>query len=163
MRFIKLGIISIVFFAVFHTILSFFFPSHIRISKATDIPAEKDSLMMNLSNPVYWKKWYPGADSANVIPNGIRTGDERSLVVTGITDSTVTIASGGPGAKEGAGGWNIFPGSSPGVYTVQWYMDFSLRWYPWEKFSGLLLEKRYGPMMEKGLEKLKALLSEGTS
>jgi hypothetical protein len=34
-------------------------------------------------------------------------------------------------------------------------MDFKLRWYPWEKFSSLLLEKRYGPVMEQGLAKLK--------
>jgi hypothetical protein len=37
-------------------------------------------------------------------------------------------------------------------------MDFHLGWLPWNKFSGLLLEKRYGPRMEQGLTKLKSLL-----
>jgi hypothetical protein len=39
-------------------------------------------------------------------------------------------------------------------------MDFRLRWYPWEKFSSLLLEKRYGPMLENGLDNLKKLMEK---
>ena len=42
--------------------------------------------------------------------------------------------------------------------TLQWYMDFHLHWYPWEKFSSLMLEKQFGPDMESGLENLKSLL-----
>jgi hypothetical protein len=37
-------------------------------------------------------------------------------------------------------------------------MDFHLRWYPWEKFASLLLEKSYGPRMEQGLATLKRLV-----
>jgi hypothetical protein len=36
-------------------------------------------------------------------------------------------------------------------------MDFHLRWYPWEKFGSLLLEKSYGTKMEMGLMSLKKL------
>ncbi len=160
MRIIKLGIISLVFFAIFLTILSLFFPSHVRISKAIDIRTGKDSLMTYLIHPANWQKWYPGADTSDLIPNGIRTRDGKELSVVGITDSTVTAINSGKGIKESSSGWNIFPGGRPDTYTVQWYMDIHLRWYPWEKFSGLLLEKRYGPAMEKGLEKLKALLEK---
>ncbi|HEU4861369.1 MAG TPA: hypothetical protein VFT15_16100, partial [Chitinophagaceae bacterium] len=44
--------------------------------------------------------------------------------------------------------------------TLQWYMDFKLRWYPWEKFKSLFFENIYGFQMERGLENLKQL-SEG--
>jgi len=39
-------------------------------------------------------------------------------------------------------------------------MDFHLKWYPWEKFSSMLLENRYGPMMEQGLAKLKKVVEK---
>jgi hypothetical protein len=160
MRVIKLGIISVIFFAIFLTLLSFLFPSHVRISKAIDIRTGKDSLIGQLGDPANWQKWYPGADTADLIPNGIRTHDGKELIVDGITDSTVTTLIRSGGTKKSKSGWNIFPGGTPDTYTVQWYMDIHLRWSPWEKFSGLLMEKRYGPMMEKGLDNLKALLEK---
>lgn len=158
MRVIKLGIISLVFFTIFLTVFSFFFPSHIRISKAIDIRTEKDSLKLYLGQPAYWQKWYPGADSGKLIKNGIRTNDGKELMIAGQTDSSINLVSNS--GKTSKSGWNIFPGGTPDTYTVQWYTDIHLRWYPWEKFSGLLMEKRYGPMMEKGLDNLKALLEK---
>lgn len=163
MRIVKLAIISIIFFSILITGISLFFPSHIRISKAMDITASKDSLMNRIADVTKWKSWYPGADtSAYFVEDGkikgIRTGNDQALLIREINDSAVLTKNVGTHSKSGSSGWNIFPGSSPNSFTVQWYMDFRLRWYPWEKFSSLLLEKRYGPMMEKGLERLKALL-----
>ncbi len=165
MRIIKLGLISFVAFAFLITGISLFFPFHVRISKAIDIRAGKDSLMSNIGDVTNWKKWYPGADtSAYYIVagkiKGITTGNNQALLMKEINDSAVLAVNVGPNSKKGESGWNIFPGRIPNSFTVQWYMDFHLRWYPWEKFSSLLLEKRYGPMMERGLERLKAMLEK---
>lgn len=162
---IKLGVISFIVFALLITGISLFIPSRIRISKATDINASRDSVLGQLNNPINWKRWYPGADTAIFYEvagqvKGISTGKQQALIVAGANDSTVTTAMLGPGTKKGGSGWNIYDGSTPNTVTVQWYMDIHLRWYPWEKFSSLLLEKRYGPMMEQGLEKLKNLLEK---
>jgi len=46
------------------------------------------------------------------------------------------------------------PGDS---LTLQWYMDFKLKWYPWEKFRSLFYENIYGVQMEQGLHNLKEL------
>jgi hypothetical protein len=165
MGIIKLGIISIVFFALLITGISLFFPSHIHISRATTINANKDSIFVQLNNPVNWKKWYPGADTLPLLiieskVKGIVTGSMHGLMIKEVNDSAVLTMNVGPNSKEGESGWNIFPGQTPNSFTVQWYMDSHLRWYPWEKFSSLLLEKRYGPVMEQGLEKLKKLLEK---
>ena len=165
MHIIKLAIISFVFFFLLITGISLFIPSHISISKAIDIRTEKDSLMVQLSNAVNWKKWYPGADTSDFFIAdgkilGILSGDLKGLIITETTDSSVSTANAGPNSKKGESGWNIFAGTAPDIFTVQWHMDFHFRWYPWEKFSGLLLEKRYGPVMEKGLSNLKALLEK---
>lgn len=41
--------------------------------------------------------------------------------------------------------------------TLQWYMQFKLRWYPWEKFKSLFYENIYGVQMEQGLANLKEI------
>jgi len=165
LRIIKLGFISLIVFSLIITGFSLFIPSHIRISKAIDINAPQDSVMNQLANAANWKKWYPGADtSAFFIEDGaikgIQTTESAGLIITGTTDSTVTAVITGNNTKKGESGWNLFDAGRPNTVTVQWYMDFHLRWYPWEKFSSLLLEKRYGPVMETGLDKLKNLLEK---
>ena len=149
MRVIKLGLISLVVFSLLITFISFLFPSHVRISKAIDIKAETKVVMEQLRDTSKWKNWYPGADSAAVLP-----------FITAVTDTTVLANSTMMKGRKGITGWNVFEAAIPNTVTVQWYMDFHLRWYPWEKFSSLLLEKRFGLMMEQGLEKLKALLEK---
>lgn len=163
MGIIKLGVISLIFFAFLITGISFFFPSHIYISRAAEIRVERDSVLVKLNNPANWKQWYPGADTAEIIIKegkaiGFNTGELQGLVIVNSTDSSVATANTGFAAKKANSGWNIFDGSIPNSVTVQWYMDIRLHWYPWEKFSSILLEKRYGPMMEQGLDKLKKLL-----
>lgn len=148
LKIIKLGLISIVFFAVMITLISLFFPSRVRISKAIDINTSRENLMKQLGDTASWKNWYPGADSAEILPQ-----------IISITDSTVVANSIMQNGRKGVTGWNIYESGIPNTLTLQWYMDFKLRWYPWEKFSGLLFEKRYGPLMEKGLEQLKTFLS----
>lgn len=165
MRIIKLGIISIIFFAFFLTGISLFFPSHIRISKAIDIKTEKDSILSLITNAENWKKWYPGADTADLAITdgqikGSGTSEMQGLKITDVTDSSVRIENTGSKSKKGVMQLNIFPSAVPNTLTIQWYRDFHLRWYPWEKFSGLLLEKRYGPVLEKGLENLKRILEK---
>ena len=165
MRVVKLGIISIIFFSILITGISLFFPSHVHISKAIDIRTSKDSLMSRITDVTKWKSWYPGADTATYFVEqgkikGIATGNDQALVIREMNDSAVLTMNVGTHLKSAGSGWNIFPGSFPNSFTVQWYMNFRLRWYPWEKFSSLLLEKRYGPVMEQGLERLKALLEK---
>ncbi|MEO6613003.1 MAG: SRPBCC family protein [Chitinophagaceae bacterium] len=166
MRVIKLGIISLIFFSLVLTGISLFFPSHVRISKAIDINSSKDTVLLQLKDPANWKKWYPGADTMELYMEegkvrGLRPDSLQGVMsITGSSDSSVTAITSGPGVRETVTGWNLYPSPSPHTVTIQWYMDFHLRWYPWEKFSSLLLEKRYGPLMEKGLSNLKALLEK---
>ena len=163
MRIIKLAFISAIVFFLIITGISLFIPSHIRISKAIDINAGKEALADQLRNAANWKNWYPGADSASLFimngeTKGITTKNQQSLIIKEVNDSAVVVETKGTNNKTSYMGWNFFEASIPNAVTVQWYMDFHLRWYPWEKFSGLMFEKRYGPLMEQGLKKLKTEL-----
>lgn len=166
MRVIKLGIISVIFFSLLITGISLFFPSHVRISKAIDINAPRDTVLGQIKDAANWKKWYPGADTMALFivfdkANGLMLNKEQGVLsITGSTDSSVLASTNGPGTRQAVTGWILYPSATPATVTVQWYMDFHLGWYPWEKFSSLLLEKRYGPVMEKGLGNLKSLLEK---
>ena len=67
MRVVKLAILSFIFLFLLVTVISLFIPSHIRISKATDINNTKDVVMGFITDPLKWKEWYPGADSLNIL------------------------------------------------------------------------------------------------
>jgi hypothetical protein len=166
LRIIKLGIISLIVFSLLITGISLFFPSHVRISKATDIQTNRDSLLRQVADISNWKNWYPGADTMQLLMEGgtikgLQVDSSQGLIrLLTVNDSAITAISSGPAVRNAESGWNFFDGSRPNTVTIQWYMDFHLSWYPWEKFSSLLLEKRYGPMMEKGLDQLKKLLEK---
>lgn len=160
MQVIKLGIISLVVFFLLVTGISLFIPSHIRISKAIDIAANKDKALQQVGNAENWKNWFPGADTMQQLlvegkVEGIITKGQHGIIIDYRSDSLITAINAGPVAREGGMGWNIIQNGNQPVVTVQWYMDFYFSWYPWEKFSSLLLEKRYGVLMDQGLEKLK--------
>lgn len=166
MGIIKLGLVSLLVFILLITGISLFFPSHIRISKAIDIRNTKDSVLIEIGRASHWKNWFPGADSlapyvVHADTTGLLINEKQALLVTEVTDNSVLAAFTGPGAKRGTSGWNILADPAGNFVTVQWYMDFRLRWYPWEKFSSMLLEKRYGPLMEKGLDQLKRYMEKG--
>jgi hypothetical protein len=161
MKYIKLAFISIIVFAVVVTLVSLLFPSNVRISKAIDVRSSPDTLHAYLADPAKWQGWFPGADTLEPVSLmqkviGYRVNDQGAMIrITGRNDSAIQVTTSGRGVKDGIQGWNILPGAVPGQTTVQWYMDFHLRWYPWEKFSSIMFEKRYGPMLEQGLERLK--------
>ena len=147
MKYIKLALISLIFFALLLTGISLLFPSHVRISKAVDINASKEQVLMQLKDTTNWKNWYPGADS--LLPSVDLTFSDLLVKFQQIREG-----------KKAEEGWNIIQTERPNITTVQWYMDIRLNWYPWEKFSSIMLENRYGPFMEKGLAGLKVYLEK---
>lgn len=163
MRIIKLLLLSLFSLAFVVTLISFFLPSHIRISRTVLIGAGKEVVMQELTDPVKWKDWYPGADS---LPLYYEAGKIKGLVVkkdpgliliiNGIKENEVSaFYDRGKNKKELHTTWRVFPEIDTNYVTVQWYVDFQMNWYPWEKFSSLIYLKYYGSQMESGLANLK--------
>jgi hypothetical protein len=58
--------------------------------------------------------------------------------------------------KNSNGDFILLPGEH---YTVvQWYFDFHLDWYPWQKFQSIIYDKQLGPYMEASLQNLKQVI-----
>jgi len=168
MRIIKLGLISFILFVLLVTAISLLFPSHIRISKAINIKADKAAVMAQIKDPANWRNWYPGLDSAKLYHEG---GEVKGVFVdysdsthptyikiASIKDDEVTAKFVPRSLRPVDHGWKMIGDANADSITLQWYIDFHLRWYPWEKFSSLLLEKSQGTKMEEGLTRLKNLV-----
>ena len=168
MHYIKLALISFIILFLVVTGISLFIPSHIRISKAINIKAEKDSIMAQIREPVRWKNWYPGIDTVRFF---YEAGEVKGLIldkkdsahpvylaITKVEADEITAQFVSTKMRPVVNGWKAISYPTTDSITVQWYMDFHLRWYPWEKFRSLLLEGAYGSKMERGLTNLRSVV-----
>ena len=151
MRIIKLGFISFFVLFVILTLFSLMFPSQIRISRATNLPNQRDGIFVLLKNEEAWHPAYLDSATSLQMRNLKKTTIEQ-------TDSTFVYTLQQPGRKKVNSGWKIYGTPASDSLTLQWYMDFNLSWYPWEKFSSLFYENTYGRMMERGLYNFKQRL-----
>lgn len=166
MRLIKLAILSFIILFLLVTVISLFIPSNIRISKATNIAADDTLAFSNIKNLSNWRNWHPALKG--IPENEISVLNDSGIKVKGTTivitakknDEFVTkmVANEGQPVVSGFKTISHQQGDSS---TLQWYMDFRLRWYPWEKFRSLFYENIYGIQMEQGLANLKELSQAG--
>ena len=162
MRVIKLAILSFIILFLLITIISLFIPGNIRISKATNIAADDKIVYTYIETLPQWKQWYPSLK--NIPENEFHVLKDSSISIRG---TTIRITE----RKEGElvtemktdkgrpviSGFKMIRHQQGDSSTLQWYMDFKLRWYPWEKFKSLFYENIYGVQMEQGLNNLKQL------
>ncbi|MFD2919660.1 SRPBCC family protein [Terrimonas rubra] len=165
MKVIKLALISFLVLFLLVTAITFFIPSKIRISRAVNIKAESGTIIAQLNDIRNWKNWYPGFDTLSLnkpLEEGgkVTFAEVRGSQIALIQDSATHISAtfNKPDAQKMNMGWQVISHEGSDLVTVQWYIDFKLKWYPWEKFSSLSFEARYGSMLENGLAALKNFL-----
>ncbi|RYY90244.1 MAG: hypothetical protein EOO15_03290 [Chitinophagaceae bacterium] len=71
------------------------------------------------------------------------------------SDSLARVTLTHPGVRDLHNSFQLHRFEGADSLTLQWYIDFKLKWYPWEKFSSLFFENSYGNMMQTGLERMK--------
>ncbi len=160
MRLVKLGLISIVVLFVVIFCISLLIPSQVRISRAINITAPKDSLTHYLCDLRQWPKWntlITNQELTNPLySNNAFTSDRLQVrLKQAEADTITTIWRQGTG-RETSSGFNLHTAGN--TIVVQWYFDFQLNWYPWEKFGSIIFDKQLGPPMEQSLGELKKKL-----
>jgi hypothetical protein len=149
LRLIKLALISVFFLFLLWTGISLLIPSRVRISRATNIDAPPQRLLALVNDSSQWRTWHPWFADSNTTASSVRfIYQERS-------DTQTIVLLQHPGVRDLQQAFRIYRLGGSDSITVQWYSDFHLRWYPWEKFSSLFFEQTYGSMMETGIRNLK--------
>ena len=153
MRFIKLALISFILFFLLFTLISLLFPSQIRISKAINVGAGKYDIRNVIIDTVQWKRWHPMFKNSS-------EQSMQNIAVTPVSqnDSLIVKKTSGRSGRTVTNGWQIYTHQGTDSLTLQWYMDFNLQWYPWQKFGSLFYEATYGSMMQQGLADIKTIV-----
>src|SRR5215211_4593178 len=152
-RLIKLAIISFIVLFLVVTAISLLIPSHIRISKAINIGGhQKASIFAQIIDTGRWQNWHP-VFMTNPLP--VKTASIYRILQSA-TDLEIVYQLRQDHHKQVTNGWKIYSYTTTDSLTLQWFMDFEVPWYPWQKFGSLFYENTYGVMMEQGLSHLKA-------
>lgn len=160
MRILKLFLISVVVLFLILTAFSSLLPSKVRVSRAIDIADSSQLIRQKLHDLKAWEEWN---EYVIALSNKVSTSDRISspqLSVSIIHTSRELIET-----KWKQKNGKSFPATfrlidHGAVTTVQWYFEFAIKWYPWEKFGSIIYDKQLGPPMEKSLKNLKRLLEK---
>ena len=150
------------------TLVSLLMPSRIMTAKTVMINSDDSSIMAAIEDLQQWKNWHPvfmdeqagvkipgPSAGANAYAVWETNGKENKLQITNSTPGQVTLSLQRPGENEVI---NLFSlatiKDSPGI-QVEWRTTTTLKWYPWEKFSGIFYDKMTGPGYEAALQSLK--------
>ena len=154
---------------IFITILSLFIPSKLLVTRAVVINARVDKVFGAVSNLQNWKRWQPVFinDSASISfktdANGISNscewnsnGKKNEMQVISRKDNVLTATLSREGENDVLNTIRILPLADSNQAQAEWSVLIKLKWYPWEKFYGIFIEKVSGQGYEDALNSLKA-------
>ncbi|MGB4843267.1 MAG: hypothetical protein WBP16_02245 [Ferruginibacter sp.] len=154
---------------VFITLLSLFIPSKLMVTRSVVINANTDKVFNEISNLQNWKHWQPVFihDSANIRfetdASGMSNsctweskGKQNKIIITGKKDNVITTSLIREGENDVLNSIKLLPLSGSNQVQTEWNVLIRLKWYPWEKFYGIFIEKVSGQGYEDALNSLKA-------
>jgi hypothetical protein len=158
MKLLKLAIISALALFLLLTSIASLLPSQVRISRAVDISAMPPEIMAHLRPLNRWGTWNEYVKAQTVQQSFTDSIVSDKLTIQLQKEDPVSVNTKWT-QKDGKSFRSVFHLSpSQSVTTVQWYFEFSFKWYPWEKFSSIVYDKQLGPHMEQSLLTLKQLV-----
>ena len=168
MRLFKGFIIALTGLFIFISILSLFIPSKIVVTKGVIINAGSDKVFAEIRNLQNWKHWQPvfKKDSANIkfdtdssgISNSCEwesAGKKNKFIIKSQQDNVVTASLLREGENDILNVIRVSPLPDNNQVQVDWNIMIKLKWYPWEKFYGIFIEKISGQGYEDALNSLK--------
>lgn len=160
MRLVKLGLISLLGLFLVIFLLSLLIPSEMRVSRAITINAPVDTVLNYLKDMREWPRWNALLNNEDLtavqLDRDLFSSAEMKIrvIATGTTGLVQTEWERTNQAPIQSG---IHATSTGNATIVQWFFDFRVNWYPWEKFGSIVFDKELGPPMEISLDQLKKI------
>ncbi len=159
MRLVKLGLISLVGLFLVIFLLSLLIPSTMRVSRAITIDAPVDSVNTYVKDMRQWVLWNALLKNENLhaiqIDSSSFSSNEMKIIMLPPDSTVIRTSWERVGQDKIQSGVSITQASNSTI--VQWYFDFKVKWYPWEKFGSIVFDKELGPPMEQSLDQLKKI------
>ncbi len=169
MRLIKVFIVGLIGLFIVMTMFSLIIPSHVKVSRMVVIKGRsKSSILSQIIDLRNWKNWQPMFKSDSVKINftdtsslqkstcEIKYNDKTTILsITGIDTAGVrfVLKSEGENTIENQMVVTALPLQNSS--QVEWRAVTHLKWYPWEKFYGIFIDKLTGQGYENSLNGLK--------
>ena len=175
MRFLKPLLIGAI--GVFIVILgiSLVLPGQVMTSKWVMVAAEKDTILNEIRDLSKWPEWNLLLKDVKSLEIGQKPaltdtgsriswvdgrGAPNSLVVTGNNEKGIVTEMRVNHKNPITSGFSVEKRQADSVQVV-WFIVENLRWYPWEKFYGMMAQDMKGPLMQESLEGLRRKMQEG--
>jgi hypothetical protein len=172
MRLIKAFLTGVAGLFIVITLLSLLIPSKVKVSRTALINNTSTAkIIAQIADLYNWKNWHPvfkntdtkinitpEAGSDNTSAEIIYGGKSAKLLITSADSNSVKFTLQSTGENEIQN--EILVSSIPDQSNVQveWRAINKLKWYPWEKFYGIFIDKLTGPGYDDALKGLKDYL-----
>lgn len=159
MRLVKLALISAVGLFVVIWLLSLLIPSHSIVSRAVTINAPIDSVRQQIRDMRHWEQWNALLKDSSLgkikFQADVVQANNMTITLLNANDTTIVTSWKRTGQEPVTGTFSL--NAVENATVLQWYFDFHLKWYPWEKFGSIVFDKELGPPMEASLDQLKKI------
>ena len=168
MKVIKGGLIVFVGLFIFLTLISLLIPNRIITSRAETVQADSIRIYNEIADLKNWKHWHPvfiqdsalinfstSTTNVNDYAEWSSNNKKNKLVIAEKNFPSVKILLQREGEIDMENILSLRQVQEQGNMQVQWTSITKLKWYPWEKFSGIFIEKLSGSGYEAALASLK--------
>jgi ribosome-associated toxin RatA of RatAB toxin-antitoxin module len=177
MRLVKMFLFVITGLAIMLTMIGLVIPSSVKISRGIIVDADSVKVYQQLSDVKEWGQWMPWvtADEGALVQTspvtnapgaffkwkGLNKNNSGTITLLSLSPNLVTAKYELKEMNDSEGGFRIrtLP-NNLSQCEVQWFMEYKLKWYPWERFYGIFLDHIIGPAFDKGLQELKNYLEK---
>ena len=174
MRFIKPLLIGLTGLSLVMIAISSLLPGEVMTSKWVMVHGETAPVLAEIRDLRKWPEWnglLNGVKDLNVNMKPLPTdtgskvgwtdyrGGKNTLVVTENNEKGMVTTMSIGGGRPIESGFSVEKRQADSVQVV-WFIIEKLKWYPWEKFYGMMAGDMKGPLMQESLDKLKAKLEK---
>jgi len=157
MKFVKLGIISIIVFSLLLWGITLLFPGTTVISRVRNLPGSSSSLQLGLAqNKHPYHTWLvPDSGGFDVRTADIPFYADDLYNLEPQPNADTLFFTIRQGSKQQVNGGIGFYQLSADSVTTQLFFVFRTPWYkPWEKMRMMMIDRQYGPQMDSALGRL---------
>jgi len=161
-RLLKGFVIALAGLFLFITILSLFIPPRVMISRGVVIHANAAKVAGQVSDLKNWKNWQPvfKNDSAGIrfdkdTATWTSKDKNNKIIITGRSGNSISASLIREGENTVLNTIRVLPLADSNQVQAEWNVLIKLKWYPWEKFYGIFIEKITGQGYEDALNGLK--------
>lgn len=171
MKLVKGFVFAIAGLSVMITLVSLLMPSKVMTVRSVVIHAGEAKVFDKITDLSKWKQWHPVfmQDSSSIRISNPSTGvnasaswnsngKENKLAVTESVPYHIKAELSRTGENPLLNIISVISLKDSNNVQAEWRTVTKLKWYPWEKFSGIFIDKMTGPGYEAALNNLKDLV-----